>query len=741
MRDQGSGIRDEATRDGGRQAPGNAVILDGLSSAEVTRGGRQAPVISRWEWLAVIGLLLIGAAFRLIALNDVPPGLHHDEVIIGQVAKDILRGHLAIYFTAGYGHEPLYHYLVASVFAVIGASAFALRLTSAFIAIAGLAVAYHFARRLFSPAVALGALAWMSISLWPVFLARVGLRGITLPLLTMLTAYFVWKALHPVRITPYITAGALLGLSLYTYQASRVFPVIFAVFFIYLALTRSSLLTHYSSFLRRVIVFFATALLVAAPLIVYLTAINPAAEERVADLSGPLTQLRDGDPSAVIGSTLNTLGMFTIAGDAVPIYNVSGRPVFPEPIGAALFYLGLLICLWRWRQPAYAFMLIWFFISLAPAMVTPFSPNFVRTLAVWPVPFVLVGVAMNEVGLWVRRGSGIGDQGSVAQRKYHLVTLSPCHQVTPSLRPSIPLSPRHLVTLAFALVIAFNAVLTTRDYFLDWPRGDYVRFWQQATWTQAVRAINADPSSTPVAASGLSIHDFDPQTFDLLGVRSDVKVKWFDCRTAWIAAVRYLEPDFLPCDADLMARFLPGAAVIAQPRWPDSGNVIFTLRQITSPAAARPATLRPVWIGGESFDVQHPAGDLEPLRAPIDLSGMVLSGWETDRVEAQPGGRLAFFTHWQLRQAIAPPLKIFIHVTAPDGKIVAQWDGLDVNVGTLEAGDVFVQRQRIDLPADLLPGPYRVSLGVYHSDTGVRLTAPIGEQTVDSIVLTTLEVK
>src|SRR3989337_1323504 len=93
----------------------------------------------RWEWPAVIGVMLVAAAFRLLALNDVPPGLHHDEVIIGQIAKDILRGHVSIYFTPGYGHEPLYHYVLAGMFAAIGANAFVLRLTSAFVALLGLA--------------------------------------------------------------------------------------------------------------------------------------------------------------------------------------------------------------------------------------------------------------------------------------------------------------------------------------------------------------------------------------------------------------------------------------------------------------------------------------------------------------------------------------------------------------------------------------------------------------------------
>jgi predicted membrane-bound mannosyltransferase len=216
-------------------------MQDASGSKQEARGVR-----ARWEWPSVIGLLLIAFFFRVWQLNDVPPGLHHDEVIIGQVAKDILRGHLGIYFTPGYGHEPLYHYIVAGMFGALGANAFVLRLTSAFIAMLGLATTYVFARRIFSPVVAIGTLAWMSILLWPIFFARVGLRGITLPL-TTLTAYFLWRALFRRRMTDeepqtagsssfiphpssFVLPGVLLGLTFYTYQASRVFPLILAYF-------------------------------------------------------------------------------------------------------------------------------------------------------------------------------------------------------------------------------------------------------------------------------------------------------------------------------------------------------------------------------------------------------------------------------------------------------------------------------------------------------------------------------
>ncbi len=289
--------------------------------------------------------------------------------------------------------------------------------------------------------------------------------------------------------------------------------------------------------------------------------------------------------------------------------------------------------------------------------------------------------------------------------------------------------------------------MTFNDYFRQWPTGDYVRFWQQATWTQAVRALNADRSSTPLAASGLSIQDFDPQTFELLGLRSDLKVKWFDCRSAMLypqagTTTRYLIPAYLPCDADLQMRFWPGAQTMTQPRWPDSSDAIFTLHELNGRAALESLgsqlVLRPVWIGGEAFDARNPAADLEPAHVPLDLNGLSLLSWETDRLEVKPGEVIDLFTYWEMARPVVTPLKLFVHVTAPDGKIVAQWDGLDVNSGTLEPSDVFVQRHRLELPGDLPPGPYRISIGAYHPDSGQRLQAQLDDRAVDSIVLGTL---
>ena len=59
---------------------------------------------SRAELGLLVGVLLLAALLRLWALGDVPPGLEHDEVANWLIARDILSGQHALYFTAAYGH-------------------------------------------------------------------------------------------------------------------------------------------------------------------------------------------------------------------------------------------------------------------------------------------------------------------------------------------------------------------------------------------------------------------------------------------------------------------------------------------------------------------------------------------------------------------------------------------------------------------------------------------------------------
>jgi hypothetical protein len=77
-------------------------------------------------------------------------------------------------------------------------------------------------------------------------------------------------------------------------------------------------------------------------------------------------------------------------------------------------------------------------------------------------------------------------------------------------------------------------------------------------------------------------------------------------------------------------------------------------------------------------------------------------------------------TAW--RQAASPqPVKIFVHLLQPDGTIAGQYDGLGIAWEGWRTGDVLIQLHR--LPADLPPGEYALTAGLYDPQTLERWTA------------------
>jgi hypothetical protein len=382
--------------------------------------------------------------------------------------------------------------------------------------------------------------------------------------------------------------------------------------------------------------------------------------------------------------------MFTVRGDGVWLYNVSGRPVFADVVSGSLFYIGLAVALWRWRKPEYALVLFWLPVSLIPAAITWPAPNFVRALGALPVTFVFPAIALENL------------KSQISNFKW-----------------SARLLKFEAGYLIFAVLIAVNGVWTAHDYFGVWPRNAEVRWLYQAIWTQAARWLDAESDMTTVAASGLKVHDLDPQTYDLLLRRRDVKVKWFDCRTSILlpanGQMRYISPDFFPCDTDLWNRFLGNARIVAQPRWPDTGTIIFT---------------GTVTVGGHRLE-QDPA-------SPGPLGPLVLLESEITRSKVAHGSEAELLTFWTVAGHVPAPTSIFVHVVGSDDKPLAQWDGFDFGEAQLESGDQLVERHRFLIPASTAPGTYRVIAGVYNPVTNQRFHLPNGD---DHAWLGTIQVR
>ena len=332
-----------------------------------------------------------GAALRLFGLNWAPPGLHFDEAVYGLMALDIYHGHLPVFFPAYTGREPLYMYLMAAVFRLVGVGALGIRLTSALIGIATIPLAFLLFREMFSRRMGLIAAALTALSYWHLTVSRNGYPNILIPPLECLAFYFLWRGYRDGRGEFMALGGAFVGGILYTYLAARLFPVTVAAFFLHTFLVdRERFLSRLKGLLLAALV----ALLVFAPLGAHFLAHPHDFWERTNQVLAPRHVARSELPRLLADNLLRTWGGFFILGDPRWHYNLPGKPIF-DPILALFFALGLLIALRNWRRPQYALLPIWVMGMCLPAVLTinP-KPQGQRMFGVIPAIFGLAALGM-----------------------------------------------------------------------------------------------------------------------------------------------------------------------------------------------------------------------------------------------------------------------------------------------------------------------------------------------------------
>jgi hypothetical protein len=372
--------------------------------------GRRAPAVALAAWLRAWGPLLLvlglAAALRLWDLGGGPDPFDVDEGYTGVDALRVLAGHPALYFAANNGAEPLYVYLAALSTALLGPSAFALRLPAALAGVASVLATYLLGRTVF----AAGGLALLvalleAVSLWHLHLSRDASRVGLLPLLGTLAVWCLWRGLFPVRAcsrswTWFAGAGLCFGLALYSYLPARLLPLVG------LALAGSAVLGGPGgarAAWRGLLLTAAVGALVAAPLAAYYAAHWSAFLFRVDMVSLFNPWVNEGDPWGLLGrNLLGTLGMFAVHGDPDPQYNVAAAPVFP-PALAALFVVGLGLAVWRARRPAYGLWLAWFGIMLLPGVLSASSPHFARQAGIIPAVYVFPALALWAGWRWAAR--------------------------------------------------------------------------------------------------------------------------------------------------------------------------------------------------------------------------------------------------------------------------------------------------------------------------------------------------
>jgi 4-amino-4-deoxy-L-arabinose transferase-like glycosyltransferase len=681
--------------------------------------GEQSPL--RWEIVALVVILLVAAFFRLYRLEEAPPGLQHDEVFHGHDASVVLQGTHLIYFESNAGNEPLFVYLMAGTIALFGSNYLGIRLAAVLCGLATIIFTYLLARKAFGYPVALLTSAGLAVSVWPVFMSRVGLRAASLPPMAAATAYFFWAGLRQPTVgrrwwAYFALAGVFLGGTLYTYPASRMIPLAFLLFVLYLVLFHRRLLVERW---KGILLSFALATLVSVPIGVYIWT-HPQADVRVQQLSQPLGLLAQGDPRLVIRSTLDTLKMFTFRGDPVWRYNLAGRPVF-EPLSGALFYLGLALALFRWRQSRYAFLVLWLSLALVPSMVTDSAPSFLRASGALPAIYIFPALAIEASWRWLVARFG--------QRA------------------------RYGLTVALLLLLAGNAWWTYRDYFTVWAEHPEVRSVYQTDLTEAAHYLDESDIADTVCISSSSPHDLDPFIFNFT-LKKKREVKWYDGPYSLVfpgggQRALYILPASTPLHPELKEEFFQDARLVEERRFPD-GELAFsayeleTREVLQSKIEALQSSSSALWSPEVQFLPGDPQGLRHSIAFPVDFNHQLeFLGYELADDNLAPGDWAHLTTYWRVLQDVTSPLSlaIFVHLLDSQSAVWAGRDILSVATAGWEAGDIFAQVHYFPLPSNTPAGQYRVEIGVY-SRTGMQRFAVFeeGQPVADRLLLEPISV-
>jgi len=657
-------------------------------------------------------LLLIAAFFRTWQIDRVPPGLHDDEVINTELVEQyVLAGHPQIFYTFG-GREGLFHFTFGFGMRFIGYNVLGYRWAGLMWGMLGLAASYALTRRLLGQRVALIGLAFAAISFWSIYEGRAATRSVSLIGMSALAALAFVQAWTRAergqsRLRDWLVAGALLGLTIYTYIASRVIPGIFVLLLLYFAITQRAVLR---SARRSVLGYMVVAIIVATPLVVYLNT-APAIDMRFDMLTGNIDAARLGNFGPVLRTTLQTLGMFVWRGDAQWHYNVAGTPVF-DPLASVLFIVGVLIALWRVRQWPYAFYLIWIVMSLVPGMLSEPAPHYMRTAAAQVAAYTFVGLGSSMLINWANQRSSVL---------------------------------RRATWIGLAGVWLVGAAVNYHNFFDVWPANDEVRLYHQANVSDMARYLDQSADTTPVVGCSPFLNEKEDwirssrQTMHFVLRRTDLPIRWHDCRDSlvfpnngqWREFILYFTPLEQNIPPSIMS-WLTDTQPIHLNEFADS--TLYTLDARTKLTAAL--------AGASQAEVTWESNDGQ-ASLPIDFGhNLKLLGYHVEKPSLRAGKSLIVTTYWQAIDQAPPFLTVFIHVLSAPDQIAAQSDRQSVLADTLQPGDVLMQIHSIDLPNSLAPGLYRLSIGLYSSETNQRLPVYAGEPLHgDRVLLQSITIK
>lgn len=673
-------------------------------------------------------LLLSAFALRAYRIASVPFGWHPDEATKALLARDVIAGKFfPVFFSAFTGREALYVYLEAGIFLLLGERIFAARLLSVFIGLITVALTYATVKTLFNRNVALFTAAFLSFSLWHLIASRNGYRAVLQPLVQLPALLFLWRGLREERgvIRNFLVAGLWLGLTQYTYTAARFFPLlVVAIVLAATAIVPRTIVQRKKPLALAVV----ASVVVFLPLGLHFLNHPDDFYGRAAQVSVFSAQWSGGEPWLRLWQSVKeSARMFTVWGDINYRFNVAGQPVFGN-LDGALFYLGIVVALWRsarsrgLRRLAYVTAVLWGTIMLLPMTLSADSlPYFQRAIGILPVVYVFPALALDV---------GIKGVHSLVERARTL----------PERLPGA-------ATAGALLLFGFLLARVAGDYFNDWhraPRNDDDRRTAMVYVADYLRDTGA------VDNLYLSTQYVQHPTLALMAPQIYDEIQWFDA-----AQSLPLPPAGRPANYIFLLENRPQPLLMQQiPQMEPHrtgfdrfGRPVFQVYQWEGawqwPTAPRQGPV--AWSWEVTFPEDDPLGARNTIGLPVNFgSVMEFTGHYRSADSPAAGETLEMVLYWRLMAKPERPYTIFAHLLNAGGQVVAGYDANHYPTAFWQegGGEALLSYFPLDIPSDVPPGVYQVEIGVYHQPTGERL--PVlkeGQMVADRLLLAPVTVR
>lgn len=378
-------------------------------------------------------ILLIAIFLRLYKMNDLPPSLNWDEVSLGynaysilKTAKDEWGQFLPLSFRAFGDYKlPFYIYLDIPFVAIFGLNELAVRLPSFLAGIGTVLLIFFITKELTKSAyLSLWGMFISAVVPWLVTFSRIALEANVALFLTTASFYSFLISLRKSIFLP--VSAFLLGLSVFTYNSSR---VLILPFIILAVISFHSVLKRNKQSLATILillVFICVALFQAITVdsgarYRWITILDEGAIVNINQLRGSsklpklFSELVYNKPTFFISTAFkNYFSLF----DPIFLFSKGGSNFqFSVPGSGHLYWVMLpfiLFGLWQMvkqRKDWQLFILGWMIISPIPGAITRDSPHFLRTIFL-VIPLIIASV----VGVkWIKE--------SISPKIFHSVSV------------------------------------------------------------------------------------------------------------------------------------------------------------------------------------------------------------------------------------------------------------------------------------------------------------------------------